>query len=82
MKALKLLFIIVVLSLSGCDDEPEGPQMGCLTGVVKGGTSRVLIRCCTKEEYLAGGNVNAGGTSNWSNYESHQWVKVDKCGDC
>lgn len=71
------------ICLAGCEkDEPEGEPMGCMTGIPQGQNYRVLIRCCTRREFLAGDNVNAGGTSNWTHYTRHEWVKVKKCGDC
>ena len=76
---LVIIAIMFLVSLFSCsEDEPETLQ-GCLTGVHKLGTDRELIRCCTREEYLAGSNVNAGGTANWSNYTKHQWEKCDQC---
>ena len=74
----KLLAILIILCACS-DDEPETDQ-GCLTGIPKaGGTGRILIRCSTHHEYLAGNNVGAGGTVSWDSFTSHEWKKCDDC---
>jgi len=72
----KILAILVIVC--ACT-EPETDQ-GCLTGIPKsGGTGRILIRCSTRQEYLAGNNVGAGGTVSWDSFISHEWEKCDDC---
>lgn len=75
---MKKVIFICLLAFFACEEEPES-NIGCMTGIPKGQNYRVQIRCCTKQEYLAGNNVNAGGTSNWTSYEDHEWAK---CGAC
>lgn len=73
-----ILFLFCSVSFSCSeDDDPSGN--GCLTGVNKSSGQRELIRCCTKEEYLAGSNVSAGGTANWNSYTGHSWAVCDDC---
>lgn len=76
-----IALILFVFMFIGCAKDDPGPQMGCLTGLTGNGT-RVTIRCCTKEQFQAGSNVNAGGTSNWSTYTSHEWKAVSDCSQC
>jgi hypothetical protein len=65
--------------VSGCSEkEDPKPSEGCLTGINNDGV-RVQIRCCTREEYLAGSNVNAGGTASWESYTGHKWELCDSC---
>jgi len=85
----RFIYLSLLLIVLSCKDEPSidannPDQIGCLKGVNKNspGSSPVLIRCCTKREYLAGSNVNAGGTANWTNYTNHQWTAVASCGVC
>jgi hypothetical protein len=74
-----ILCIILIAGLSvGCSEKQDPTNQGCLTGVNSDG-NRVLIRCCTKDQYLAGSNVNAGGTAIWPNYSGHKW---ESCQDC
>jgi hypothetical protein len=75
---MKLFFAILFVCLA-CSDDDESSNIGCQTGIPKGSTDRVLIRCSTQQEHLAGNNVNAGGLSTFTNYTQHQWAK---CGDC
>lgn len=74
----RIILIIAFISLFGCEDEPETDQ-GCMTGVPVGLNYSVHIRCCTKQQYLAGNNVNAGGTANWASYTDHKWEKCSSC---
>lgn len=79
----RLIICIVFLTLFvGCEEE-EDPNAGtgCLTAYPKAGAEadRFTIRCCTRQEFLAGSNVSAGGTANWTLYAGHKW---EKCSDC
>lgn len=76
----KLFFILLVLAACS-EDEPQSEQKGCISGLTGGG-DRVNIRCATRQEFLAGSNVNQGGTSNWTNYTKHEWKKVSNCSEC
>lgn len=78
----KAIFILLLVAAMGCTKEEAGPQMGCMTGIPKGYTNRGLIRCCTKEQYLAGSNVAAGGIASFTNYTSVTWTPVANCSDC
>jgi hypothetical protein len=71
--------ILVCILMIGCSDDEPATDQGCLTGIPKAGWNRVLIRCCTNKQYLAGSNTSAGGTSSWDLYTGHQWAK---CSDC
>jgi hypothetical protein len=74
-----VLILLFTLTIACSDDDSETDQ-GCLTGIPKSGPQdRVLIKCSTKEQYLAGSNTSAGGTSSWTLYSGHKW---EKCGDC
>lgn len=73
-----VLAILLILTACNSDDEPSSGK-GCLTGISKQSGQRELIRCCTREQYLAGSNTSAGGTSSWNGYSSHKW---EVCPDC
>lgn len=76
---MKKIIFVCILAFFACEEEPES-DIGCMTGIPKsGGTDRVLIRCCTHKQYLAGNNVNAGGIASSINYTNHKW---EKCPDC
>lgn len=74
----QVVLILALFAFSCSDDDPE-TENGCLTGIPTGATDRVLIKCSTREQYLAGNNVSAGGTASWNAYTGHQWAK---CNDC
>jgi hypothetical protein len=74
-KVVTILILMVILS---CSDDDE-TNKGCLTGIPKSGGDRTLIKCSTREEYLAGNNTSAGGTASWDAFTGHQWAK---CADC
>lgn len=79
---MKHVVFIFLASLFACsdDDSNSASSKGCLTGIPKSGSqNRVLIRCCTNQEYLAGSNTSAGGTSDWDAFKSHKWELCDKC---
>jgi hypothetical protein len=78
----KAIFVLLLVAAMGCAKEEAGPQMGCMTGIPKGYTNRGLIRCCTKEQYLAGNNVAAGGIASFTNYTSVTWTPISNCSDC
>lgn len=61
------------------EDEPK-VQVGCSTGMRDG--KRQLVSCGTKEQYLAGSNVAAGGVSWFGNYTQHQWEPAKNCKEC
>jgi hypothetical protein len=73
--------LILVLLLFACSEDTT-VQMGCQTGIIKGTTIRVAIRCCTKEQHSAGNNVAKGGTANFTDFTSIQWVPIDDCKYC
>lgn len=77
----KLILAIMLVAFMGCESEDQDPNAGtgCMTGIPKGQNYRVQIRCCTRQEFLAGNNVNAGGTSNWTSYTDHDWEKCSAC---
>lgn len=76
---MKKLLVILLIACACSDDEP-GTDQGCLTGIPKTGSQdRVLIKCSTKQQYLAGSNTGAGGTASWNSYTSHKW---EPCSDC
>lgn len=79
---MKRIFLIAALvcALSCSEEDDPTTDQGCLTGIPKSGPpERVLIRCCTNQQYLAGNNTGAGGTSSWTLYTGHQWAKCDDC---
>lgn len=78
MSAIRSLLLVAIV-LCGCNKDEEESNIGCQTGVPKGASYRVLIRCCTQQQALAGNNVKAGGTANWTDYTDHKW---EKCADC
>lgn len=76
---MKHVILILALAFFSCSDDDDPTDKGCLTGVPKGQTERILIKCSTHDQYLAGSNTGAGGTSAWDSYSGHKW---EKCGDC
>jgi hypothetical protein len=82
MSYIKKLIIIGSVFIISCDTEPNEPQHGCLTGINKSTNVRGLLRCCTRQEFLAGSDVSNGGTSNWDVYTQHQWKAVKNCNEC
>lgn len=83
MKSLALILLLtIVVAAFSCSDDDD-PEMGCMTGIPKsGGTHRELIKCCTRDQYLAGSNVKAGGDARFSNYNTVQWTPADDCSEC
>lgn len=81
---MKKAFIILLISFASCEDEPDelSDKIGCLTGVPVGKTDRVPMRCCSRQEFLAGDNTGAGGTSYWNSYTKHAWKAVKDCSEC
>lgn len=71
-------YIVVLLFVIGCS-ETEKELIGCTTGIPKGETERVLIRCSTKKQFLAGNNTSQGGISYWNSYTGH---KFEECSNC
>lgn len=86
IKDMKKIFLIVVVTLFvACSDDEKGPKdgMGCMTGINKsGGTERVLIRCCTHQQFLAGSNEANGGKESVKYYKDIDWRQVDDCSEC
>lgn len=76
---MKQVVLILALFAFSCSDDDPTSETGCLTGIPSGSTDRVLIKCATREQFLAGSNVSAGGTSSWNAFTQHQWAK---CSDC
>jgi len=74
----KVLLIAALICALACDEE-ETTEEGCLTGIPKSGGSRTLIKCSTREQYLAGDNTSQGGTASWTLYTSHEWEKCKEC---
>lgn len=71
---------LTLMLLAACSEEDPGTDQGCLSGIPKSGPpERVTIRCSTQQQYLAGSNTSAGGTSSWTLYTGHQWAKCDDC---
>jgi hypothetical protein len=77
----KLFYILLVIAAMSCADE-DTVQMGCQTGILKGTTQRLYIRCCTREQHLAGANEAAGGSAAVSSYSNLEWTAIDKCENC
>lgn len=75
----QVVTILLLFTILACSDDDPERNKGCLTGIPKSGGDRVLIKCSTREEYLAGNNTSAGGTASWDAFTGHQWAK---CGDC
>ena len=74
-------YILLIFILLGCsEDEPNGPEMGCSTGMRDG--KRHLLRCSTRDQHLAGNNEAAGGISYFANYTNWQWEPVKNCQIC
>lgn len=89
MKRLTAIFLLTTVMTyvgSACSDEEEKGRyegMGCMTAIPKsGGTTRVQLRCCTYQEFLAGDNVAGGGVPYFANYKEHKWDQVDDCSEC
>jgi hypothetical protein len=76
-----LLIILLFAAAMGCKEE-DTVQMGCQTGIYKGATVRVFIRCCTQEEHLAGNNPAAGGSTLLTYFTSVKWAPIDDCNNC
>jgi hypothetical protein len=75
----KLIFLIAVVMFSCSDEKTEtNTDMGCSTGVNSSG-DRVLIRCATQKQHMAGDNVGAGGIPTYGYYTDHQWEKCENC---
>jgi hypothetical protein len=72
----KLIFAFALLA--SCSEDDKGPETKCLTGENSTGT-RVFIKCLTREQYLAGSNVQAGGSPEWNYYIRHEWEECDNC---
>jgi hypothetical protein len=82
MKQLLIILCVLCAFACGPDLEDEDPKagIGCHTGIPKSGNGdRILVRCCTHKEFLAGENVNAGGVSYFNAYTDHKWEKCDDC---
>lgn len=76
-----LLYTLLFIAAMSCKDDDE-VQMGCQTGIPKGGTTRVYMRCCTEKEHQAGSNTSEGGTTDFTLYNSVQWTSTKNCNDC
>lgn len=60
-------------------------QRGCISGIPKDGSThgrRVFIKCDTHLHYIAGGNVDAGGSKDALNYDSRRWDHEEDCNKC
>jgi len=77
---MKAIAIILLLLLS-CGS-PDDSEMGCQTGVIKGTSIRVTIRCCTENQHEAGNNVTRGGTANFTDFTNVKWVPINDCKNC
>lgn len=79
---MKKLAILSIILLSSCyqQDEEINPsnERRCITGINSKG-ERVFIRCATMEQFMAGSNVNAGGTANFANFKGHKWEGCERC---
>lgn len=85
---LKLAMVIIAIFtviywLTSCSEENTS-NLGCVRGISKSNPNGglVRVRCCTREEFLAGSNVNQGGVSYWSSYTNHKWEPVNDCSEC
>lgn len=76
----KLILIILILVINSCQQDDYVPKTGCQTGIRDG--VRKLMRCCSKQEHLAGNNVAAGGISYFSNYTNQQLEPAGSCKEC
>lgn len=76
----KIVILILIISCSQ-DDEI---QMGCMTGYNKSDQTRTiqLIRCCTREQFLAGSNTDLGGMDRVKYFGNLNWTPVDDCSKC
>ena len=79
---MKTILLAALLLIAVACSENETVQMGCQTGILKGTTTRVTIRCCTQEEHFAGDNVANGGTKLFTYYSNVQWQPIDDCKNC
>lgn len=81
-----LIFLFLALSAVSCkDDEPSGPQKGCVTGINKNDATNtiVYIKCITKDGYLAGNNTAAGGEfPEIIYYKNTSWKAIKDCSKC
>lgn len=80
-----ILLIIILFAFSCKEDEPSGPQMGCVTGINKQDATNtiVYIKCITKEQYLAGNNTAAGGLfPEIVYYKNTSWKAINDCSKC
>jgi hypothetical protein len=79
-----LLYAVLLTGLSlgsGCSDKDEPtPRRGCATGINDAGV-RVLIVCCTKEQFIDGGNIKdpVTGESVLDDYTHTSWSFCDDC---
>lgn len=69
--------LLILLLFLACQEEEVDPRAGrgCLTGVLKGTTARMTIRCCTYDEFKTGSHFYP----NWTNFTGHKWEKCDDC---
>lgn len=80
MKTFIIISALILLFSCKEDDVDPHAGIGCQTGIPKNGDGqRVLIRCATYEQYIAGNNTNAGGIPASSDYTEQQWAKCSEC---
>lgn len=73
--------IIFLLALVSCSEDEPTIQMGCMTGVNRSDPTKTvqLIRCCTREQYLAGSNTDRGGTDRVKYFINLSWQPISDC---
>lgn len=80
---MRTILLIAFLSLLSCEREQANPVgLGCQSGLHAGYSAiskRVVYRCSTYEQFLAGSDTSKGGTAEYNNYVENQWTP---CTDC
>jgi hypothetical protein len=79
MKNIIYALLLTGLSL-GCSEKDEPAKRGCATGINDAG-ARVLIVCCTKEQFIDGENIKdpVTGESVLDDYTHTSWSFCDDC---
>ena len=79
--------IPILLLLIACNEEdPSGPQMGCITGIRETDVTRTIeyVKCTTKEGFLRGSNPNGGDFPEGAYYDlsTVKWKAISECSKC
>jgi len=82
-RQLGAALLVVLCLLLSCKNESVEPvpSLGCARAISKT-TGAAMARCCTREEFLAGSNVSAGGVPYYNNYKDWTWAVVATCKEC